>query len=101
MKHLVDEETVIKDILRDYTKGGNNLINGYKKGRQEILESNNANLDQLRHQLRTAFGKAQAGLAKTSKEMRRRRTSDLERQWAIEQQRLLGTVKTAVTGCAE
>lgn len=101
MKHLVDEETVIKDILKDYTTGGSHLINEYKKSRQEILESNNANLDQLRHQLKTAFGKAQAGLAKTSKEMRKKRTSDLERQWAIEQQGLLGTVKAAVAGCAE
>ncbi|KAL2046208.1 hypothetical protein N7G274_001655 [Stereocaulon virgatum] len=98
VKHLVSKGTAIKDIVKDYSTEGNNLVSAYERSRQETLKINKESSDQLRHQLRTSFGKLQAGLTKTSKEMRRRRISDMEKQW-MEQQRLMAAVKAAIDAC--
>ena len=97
----MDEETAINDIVKDYKNGGNNLINIYEKNRAEVITANNAKLDNLRHQLAASFDKVQVGLAKISKEMRRRHVTDFERQWQSEQQGLMMNLKAVLAGCAE
>jgi hypothetical protein len=98
IKHLVSKETAIKDIVKDYNTEGNNLVSAYEKSRQETFKANKESSDQLRHELRTSLAKLQAGLTNTSKEMRRQRISDMEKQW-MEQQRLMAAVKAAIDAC--
>lgn len=98
VKHLVSKETAIQDIVKDYSIEGNRLVSAYQDSRQETLKANRESSDQLRHQLRTSFAKLQAGMTKTSKELRRQRISDMEKQW-IEQQRLMAAVKAAIDAC--
>jgi len=98
---LIDEETAIEDIVKDYTTGGSNLIRGYEKERQKGADTNGAKVEHLRHNLIAAFKKAQGNQAQISKEMNKRRTKDLEAQWNAQQEGLMAAAKAALADCVD
>ena len=101
VRHLVDKETAIRDMVQDYVFGGNNLIDAYERERQGALESKRAQLDHTRRQLSVTFEKIQGEITETANEFGRARKDDFERQWIVEQQKILDTTKLALSRCAK
>ena len=91
----------MRDTVKDYLFGGNNLIDAYERERRGALESNTAQLDRVRRQLAVAFEKTQAEITETANEFGRARRDDFERQWTVERQKMMDTAKLALSRCAK
>ena len=101
VRHLVDKETAIRDVVQDYSFGGNNLIDAYERERQGTLESNKSQLDHTRRQLSVTLEKTQAEIAENANEFGRARKDDFERQWILEKQEMMENAKLALSRCAK
>ncbi len=101
VRHLVDKETAMRDMVKDYSFGGNNLIDAYERERQTAVESNKAQLDRVRRQLSVSLEKIQGEIMETANEFERTRKNDFERQWIVEQQKMMEIAKQALSHCAK
>lgn len=101
IRHLIDKETAIKDMVTDFASNGNRLIENYKKGRQEYIDSLRANSETRHQNLVKMFEKAQADRARTSKAVVKWQVGDMKAQWQTRQEALMGSVAAALAACAE
>lgn len=101
VRHLVDKETAIRDTVKDYLFGGNNLIDAYERERRGALESKKAQLDRVRRQLSVTLKQTQGEITETANEFGRARKDDFERQWTVERQKMMDTAKLALSRCAK
>jgi len=104
VRHLVEKETATKDIVDDYGRRGNLLLQGYDDGRRQGLESDRAGLELSRRKLAIMYTQTQANLRKTSKEMSKRSTRVLGArvaQWHHQQQGLESAIDRAIAACVD
>lgn len=101
VRHLIDKETAIKDMVTDFASHGKNLIDFYENGLQEYTNSHRVNNDLRYENLANVFKKAQADRATTSKAVVKRRVQDMKAQWETQQEALKETVAAALAACAE
>lgn len=101
IRHLVDKETAVGDIVTDFASRGNSLVESYEKGLQDEFDSHRANNDRRHANMVKTFEKAQAGRAATSKAVVKSHVQDMKAQWEIRQQALMGKMAAAMAACAE
>ena len=101
IRHLVDKETAIMDMVNDFAVRGNSLVESYEKGLQEHIDSHEAHLDRRHQNLVKTFEKAQIDRAKTSKSVGKRHVEGMKAQWEAHQKALTGKMATAMAACTE
>ncbi|KAK4690986.1 hypothetical protein P7C71_g5922, partial [Lecanoromycetidae sp. Uapishka_2] len=101
VRHLIDEEIALKDMVKDYATGGNNLISGYEKERQKCVDTEKAKVDHLRQDLISKFEKARVDQGKIRKAMKKRSLNDIEAEWNVQQEKLMAAARVALADCIE
>lgn len=101
IRHLIDKETAIMDMVNDFAIRGNSLVESYEKGLQEHIDSHEANLDRRHQNLVKMFEKAQANRAKTSKSVGKRHVEGMKEQWEAHQKALSEKMAAAMTACTD
>ena len=101
IRHLIDKETAIEDMVRDFASHGNGLVNRYEKALRERIDSHEAYNDRKRQNLAKIFEKAKADVATTSKSVSKRHVQNMQAQWKAHQEALMGKVTAALEACAE
>lgn len=101
MRHLVDKETAAKDVISDYERRGNILIQRYGTERREHLETDNAGMNRS---LANVYSQTQSNLRKISKDMNSRSTRTLEDRVTArhrQQERLSSAIDKAIAACVQ
>ena len=93
MRHLVDKEQAIQDAVQDYVYGGSKLIEFCERECQRALGLNKAQLDHFRSELSKGLEKFLAEVMKIAEKFDNARNADFERQWNVEQDRLMDATK--------
>ena len=100
VRHLVDNETAVNDMIKDFEKGGKRLIDLYKKERQKDIDSKRMEIEQSRRQIADMFTSAQLELEKLSEAVARRPSvGDLQKEYQAKQQSLRSCVDEARAAC--
>ncbi|KAK0516614.1 hypothetical protein JMJ35_001217 [Cladonia borealis] len=93
MRHLVDKEQAIQDAVQDYVYGGSKLIEFCERECQRALGLNKAQLDHFRSELSKGLEKFLAEVMEIAEKFDNARNADFERQWNVEQDRLMDAAK--------
>ena len=93
MRHLVDKEQAIQDAVQDYVYGGSKLIEYCERECQRVLGSNKAQRDHFRSELSVGVEKFLAEVMKIAEKFDNARNANFERQWNVEQARLMDAAK--------
>lgn len=101
IRHLIDKETAIKDMVTDFASHGNRLIDAYEKGLEEYLDSLKANNDRTCHNLMKVFENAQRDRAVTSKAVLKQQVQNMKAQRERQQEAVMGRMAAALAACAE
>ena len=101
IRHLVDKETAIKDMVTDFAKHGNSLVDSYEKAIQERLSAHKAYNDRKCQDLIKIFERAQADAARTSKEFTKHNVQNMHAQWKSHQEALTRQMNAALEACAD
>ena len=101
IRHLVNKETAIKDMVTDFAKHGNSLVDGYEKAVKERLGSHIEYNDRKRQDLIKIFEKAQADVARTSKAVTKPDVQKMHAEWKSHQEALMRQMNAALEACAE
>lgn len=101
IRHLIDKETAIHDIVTDFANHGKNLIGGYERGLQEHIDARKADHDLRRQNLAKVFTKAQADRERTSKAVAIRSVGKIKARWEERQKALKTEMAAALAACAE
>ena len=101
VRHLIDKETAIKDMVSDYSSSGNRLIEGYEKGRQDHIDSRRANSDRRHQKLVEVFEEAQADRERISNRVVPWHIRGMKAQWEAQQEVLKGSMAAALAACTE
>ena len=99
LAHLIRNEDAFMDMVNDFAKGGNLLIDHYEKDCQAKLDAHSAVADDLKQKMRTIYSKTSADLKKEAVRVNGR-TQELETEWRTGQQSLLASAKTVLAACA-
>ena len=101
IRHLVDKETAVLDMVTDYRIQGTALVNGYEKALQERVNSARANHEQERQRLAKVFEEVEADRAMTSKTMGKGRVRDMQVHWEAKQEALKAKIAAAMEAFVE
>ena len=101
VRHLVDRETAIKDMVTDFANHGNRLVDSYEKAIQERLGSHEAHNDRKRQDLTKIYEKAQAAVTTTSKAVTKPDVQKMHAQWKSHQVGLMSKMNAALEACAD
>lgn len=102
MRHLVSKETAAEDIVDDFRKGGNLLLEAYEKGHRQLVENRKANLELSRRKLAAMYTQTQANVLKVAKDMSTNSRRGLEASLAQRhhQQNGIGlAIEKAIAAC--
>lgn len=98
IRHLVDKETAIKDMVTDFSNQGNRLVEGYEKALEEQIDSYRAHNDRRQLELVEVFEKAEADRATTSKAVTKRSVRSLQAQRETQQKALMSKNDCSIGG---
>ena len=101
IRHLVDKETAINDMVTDFANHGNSLVDSYEEAIQEQLGSHKAYNDRKQQELITILEKARADVVTTSKAVTKSQVQNTHAQWKSHQETLMRKVNAALEACVD
>ena len=100
LKHLAEHETNVERMVENYRSGGNRLLDKFMLERQGALESNEAQLDRIRHQLSAALEEGLSDVMNTLNGVTDGR-QDRTAQWVAHQGGIMSRAEQALARCTE
>lgn len=101
IRHLIDKETAIEDVVTDFANHGNRLVDSYEKAIREQSDLHQANNDRRHQKLVKVLEKARADVAMTSKAVAKRNVHNMQAQRQRQQEALMRKMAVALEACAE
>lgn len=102
VRHLIDKETAVKDLVTYFGKHGNNLVESYEKGLQDYFNSLEAKIDRRRQDMEKIYEEADAYRARISKKFfEQPPIEEMKAQWEKQQEVLMGSVAAALAACSK
>ena len=101
VRHLDDKETPIRDMVKDYTFGGQRITESYERERQGAFELKKAQADRTRLEVWAILDQAEAEITEAANVFVRSGKDAFARQWLAERQSLMEAAKRDAARCAK
>ena len=101
MRHLIDQETAIADIIEEYRRGGTRLIEELEKTHQEEYRQCQAGMQALSSELINTYTETERKLVKRLAAVKKSPVAKLEEKWRAEQEVINGKLEAALLACRE
>ena len=100
VRDLIDKETAVRDMIDDYKRGGNFLINRFKEDRQKEYEIYRAEKATAKATLMKEFKSIEEMCTMRASECKKSVTN-LRRDWEAEQSEMNASIDAMLALCSE
>lgn len=101
MRHLIDQETAVEDIIEDYRRGGTRLIEDMETTHQKEYQQFQAEVKNVGSDLVKLYEETEKKLVKNLAVVNKSPVAKLEKQWRAEQEEIKSKLDAALLACRE
>lgn len=101
VRHLIDQETAVGDIIENYRRGGTRLIEDMERTHQKEYQQFEAEMKDARSDLVKMYTETEKKLAQSVEAVKKSPVAKMEKQWRAEQDDIQSKLDAAFLACRE
>lgn len=101
MRHLIDQETAVGDVIESYRRAGTRLIEDMEQTHQKEYQQFQAKVNDLSSELVSMYTETERKLVQDLAGVRKSPVAKLEKQWKAKQEATKSKLDAALLACRE